>query len=64
VWETRADGERFITEKLEPAIEEPAAAAAERGDDSVPAEHQSWYELHDSIAGQRLNGGSVAGRAP
>jgi len=51
VWETRADGERFITEKLEPAIEEPAAAAAERGDDTVPAEHQSWYELHDSMAG-------------
>jgi len=45
VWETRADGERFITEKLEPAIEEPAAAAAERGDDSVRAEHQSWYEV-------------------
>ena len=63
MWETRADGERFITEKLEPAIEEPAAAAAERGDDSVPAEHQSWYELHDSIAGRLLNGGSVAGRA-
>ena len=51
VWEARADGERFITEKLEPVIEELAAAAADRGEDFEPPTRQSWYELHDSMAG-------------
>ena len=62
VWETRADGERFITEKLEPAIEEPAAAAAERGDDSAPAEHQSWYEFA-RLDGRFSGSMAVASRA-
>ena len=51
VWETRTDGERFITENFEPVIEELAAAAAESGEDFEPPTRQSWYELHDSMAG-------------
>jgi len=51
VWETRADGERFMKEKLEPIIESMATAAAESGEDFVPPTRESWYELHDSMAG-------------
>jgi hypothetical protein len=51
VWETRADGERFMKEKLEPIIESLAPAAAESGEDFVPPTRESWYELHDSMAG-------------
>jgi len=51
VWETRADGERFMKEKLEPIIESLATAAAESGEDFVPPTRESWYELHDSMAG-------------
>jgi hypothetical protein len=52
VWETREDGERFVTEKLGPIVERMGREAAERGDDTfTPPQRESWYELHDSMTG-------------
>ena len=36
VWQTREDGERFMTEQLEPIIESMIAAATENGEDFAP----------------------------
>jgi hypothetical protein len=48
VWETRAHGEKFISERLNPMI----AAAAENPDANFdPPSREAWYELHDSISG-------------
>ncbi len=51
VWETREDGERFMKERLEPIVGSIAAAAAASGEDFAPPTRESWYELHDAMAG-------------
>jgi hypothetical protein len=48
VWETRAQGQRFIDEQLNPVIMPMAAAA---GDDFAPPTRDGWYELHDVLKG-------------
>jgi hypothetical protein len=52
VWESRAHGEKFINERLNPIVEPMAAAAAQNPDSNfdLPS-REGWYELHDSIAG-------------
>ena len=50
VWETRAHGERFIKDRLNPIIEPMAIAAAQSADNTfAPPSRETWYELHDSI---------------
>lgn len=52
VWESREQGERFISEQLGPILERMAGEAAERNDDTFrPPARESWYELHDSMTG-------------
>ena len=52
VWETRAQGETFINEKLNPIIEPMATAAAQSADNTfAPPNRETWYELHDSMTG-------------
>ena len=52
VWETRAHGEKFIKERLNPIIEPMLAAAAENPNANLdPPSREAWYELHDSITG-------------
>jgi hypothetical protein len=52
VWETREQGERFMSEKLGPILERMMGEAQERGDDTfTPPQRESWYELHDSMTG-------------
>ena len=52
VWETRAQGEKFINERLNPIIEPMAAAAAQNPDaDFAPPSRETWYDLHDSMTG-------------
>jgi len=52
VWETREQGEKFNTERLNPITEPMATAAAERGDTTfAPPNRETWYELHDSLTG-------------
>ena len=50
VWESRAQGEKFINERLNPVLEK-AMAAAENPGALEPPSRESWYELHDSMAG-------------
>ncbi len=45
IWETREQGERFLTERLQPILAD-LLPAAENG---APPDHQAWYELHDSM---------------
>lgn len=48
VWESREQGEAFITRRLGPVIESLRAAADQSGDTSfAPPQRESWYELHD-----------------
>jgi hypothetical protein len=52
VWETRAQGEKFIGERLNPIIEPMLAAAADNPHANLdPPSRETWYELHDSISG-------------
>ena len=52
VWETREQGERFISERLNPVFEPMAAAAAENRDAIFdPPSRETCYELHDSMSG-------------
>lgn len=51
VWETREQGERFISERLNPIIEPMAAAAQQSGEDFPPPTREGWYELHDTLTG-------------
>jgi hypothetical protein len=52
VWETRAHGEKFITERLNPVVEPMMAAAAKNPDANLdPPSREGWYELHDTISG-------------
>jgi len=46
VWESQAQGQRFIDEQLMPIIEELMAGQPEGGG---PPDRQSFYELHDTI---------------
>ena len=51
VWESREQGEKFISDRLNPITERMGAEAAQRGDTSfAPPSRESWYELHDSLA--------------
>ena len=50
VWETRAQGEKFISERLQPILE-PMMAAAMNDPDANPPSREGWYELHDSMTG-------------
>ena len=51
VWETRADGERFMTEKLEPAVEEPAPLQLSAATTAHRPSTRVGTSLHDSMAG-------------
>ena len=52
VWETREQGEKFVTDRLNPVTEPMAAAAMQSGDTSfTPPSRETWYELHDSMTG-------------
>jgi hypothetical protein len=52
VWDTREQGEKFITEKLNPILERMATEAAGKGDETfIPPARETWYDLHDSMAG-------------
>jgi hypothetical protein len=51
VWETRAQGDTFMNERLNPIIEPMAAAAQAAGGDFDPPSREAWYELHDSMTG-------------
>lgn len=52
VWESREQGDRFMTERLNPIVERMGAEAAEQQDDSfTPPTREGWYELHDSMTG-------------
>jgi hypothetical protein len=52
VWQTRAQGEKFIGEQLAPIIERMAANAQQAGDATfTPPNRETWYELHDSMTG-------------
>ena len=52
VWETREQGEKFISDRLNPIIEPIMAAAVESGDETfTPPNRETWYELHDSMTG-------------
>jgi hypothetical protein len=50
VWETRAQGEKFVAERLDPILEK-MTAAVENPDDFAPPSRETWYELHDSVSG-------------
>jgi hypothetical protein len=52
VWESREEGERFISGKLAPIIERMAGEAAQRGDETfTPPQRETWYDLHDWMKG-------------
>jgi hypothetical protein len=52
VWETREQGEKFFSERLNPIIEPLAAAAMQDPDANFdPPSREAWYELHDSMTG-------------
>src|ERR1700693_5846904 len=52
VWETRAQGEKFTTDRLTPITGPMAEAAAKSGDTPfAPPSREAWYELHDSMTG-------------
>jgi hypothetical protein len=48
VWESRAQGQRFMDERLNPVIEPMMAAG---NDDFAPPTRDGWYELHDALPG-------------
>ncbi len=47
VWETREAGEKFISERLMPIVEELIAGRP----DAPPPSREGYYELHDLIRG-------------
>jgi hypothetical protein len=52
VWETREQADAFITGVLNPVLEPlMAKAMAEGNADFAPPSRETWYELHDSMAG-------------
>ena len=50
VWQTRAQGERFFNERLNP-ITEPMAAQQSGDTSFAPPSRETWYELHNSLTG-------------
>lgn len=48
VWETRAQGERFVNEQLGPILERMMGEAPE-GSFTPPA-LDTWYDLHDTMS--------------
>lgn len=48
VWETRAQGDRFVNEQLNPILERLMGDAPEG--DLRPPTLDSWYDLHDTMA--------------
>ena len=48
IWESRAQGQRFMDEQLNPVIEPMMAAG---NDDFAPPTRETWYELHDVLPG-------------
>jgi hypothetical protein len=52
VWESREQADKFMTEKLNPILEQMMAEAAEKADETfTPPAREAWYELHDSVTG-------------
>ena len=52
VWESRGQADTFMTEKLNPILEQMMAEATASGDESfTPPTREAWYELHDSMHG-------------
>ena len=49
VWQTREQGDRFMTEQLNPILERIMAGAPE-GAITAPT-LDSWYDLHDTMSG-------------
>ena len=49
VWETREQGERFISEQLQPILDEIMAAHPDP-ESLTPPDHETWYELHDTMS--------------
>ncbi|HEY2373725.1 MAG TPA: hypothetical protein VGH82_14475 [Gaiellaceae bacterium] len=50
VWETREQGDRFISDRLGPIVDRMMEAAQAAGDTSfTPPDREAWYELHDVI---------------
>ena len=43
VWESREQGERFMSERLQPILDELMPSA----ENATPPDRESWYELHD-----------------
>ena len=49
VWETREQGDRFVSEQLQPILEE-AMAAHPNPESLTPPDRETWYELHDTMS--------------
>jgi hypothetical protein len=47
VWETRAQGERFVNEQLNPILERTMGEAHEGA--LTPPTLDAWYDLHDTM---------------
>ena len=48
VWESREQGDRFVSEQLNPVLERAMGAAAEGS--WTPPTLDTWYELHDTMS--------------
>jgi hypothetical protein len=46
IWESQADAERFLEERLMPAIQ---AVMSEAGEEGAPPARQYFYALHDLV---------------
>ena len=49
VWETREEGDRFISEQLQPILDEIMAAHPDP-ESLTPPDRETWYELHDTMS--------------
>jgi hypothetical protein len=49
VWETREQGERFLSEQLQPILDEIMAAHPDP-ESLTPPDRETWYELHDTMS--------------
>ena len=45
VWESRAQGEKFMSERLQPIFDEVMPTA----ENATPPDRETWYELHHVI---------------
>jgi hypothetical protein len=48
VWETREQGERFVSEQLNPVLEQAMAQAVDGS--WLPPTLDTWYDLHDTMS--------------